>query len=352
MSGKNSFINSIKNKIRFEFVTNKYLWKISQFYLIKIQPLINHNLIKVKKKKKKVKKKKSLKNIGLSINVINSCNANCVFCAYKYYKDKKMLMNFKIFKKIVDEIKKFNGNNIDLTPTLGEVLIDPNLFEKIKYAKKKNLYISTYTNGILLNKNNNYKKLVDSGVDILTVSVGDIDPKIDSKIYGINIKSSKERWKGINKLIDYFLTKKNKKIHLSFRPKRAPWKIIKEPKFKIIFKKLGKNNINFSLRYDNWGGLIKKKDLIGIMSLKKIQNKVFIPCRMLNTLSIFPDGSVRLCGCRVKESIYDDLLIGNIKNNSLLELINSKKVIKIKKSFLNNNPPEICKNCSFYEPKM
>lgn len=350
-----NLLDSFKSKIIFKVITNKYLWKLSQFYLIKIKPLINYNLIKLKIKLKKIKQNEkinSLENIGLLVNVVNICNANCVFCAYKYYKDKRMLMTFKTFKKIIDEIKLFKGKNIDLTPTLGEILIDQNLFEKIKYAKKNEFHVSAYTNGILLNKNNNYKKLVDSGIDYIALSVGDIDPKIDSEIYKISIESSKERWIGINKLINYFLAKKNKKIKLSFRPKRAPWEIIKEPEFKSILKKLDENNINFSLEYDNWGGMIKPKDLIGIMSLKKVQSNFFIPCRMFNTLSIFPDGSVRLCGCRVKNSIYDDLLIGNIKNNSLLELINSKKVINIKKSFKNNNPPEICKNCSFYNPEI
>lgn len=336
---------SFKNKLKFNIITNKYLWKLVQFYLLKIKPLIYYNLIK----NKKIEKNYSLKKKLITINVITSCNANCVFCSYKYFKDKGMLMDFKTFKKIIDEIVINMGKNIDFTPTLGEPLLDPNLFEKIKYAKKKKLNVSMYTNGILLNKNNNYKKLVDSGIDNLTISVGDINPKIDSEIYKISIKSSQEKWKGIFKIIDYFLLTKNKKIKLSFRPKRAPWKIIKEPKFKLILKKLGENNINFSLEYDNWGGLIKKNDLIGIMGLKKNFKKLIFPCRMLNNLSIFPDGSVRLCGCRVKKSIYDDLIIGNIKNNSLINIINSKKIIDIKKSFLKNKAPEICKNCSFYE---
>jgi radical SAM protein with 4Fe4S-binding SPASM domain len=352
MKNIHELIDSFKNKIRFECITNRYLWKISQFYLINIKPLIEYNLIKLNKNKKDFKKIGSLKNIGLAINVITSCNAKCVFCSYKYFEDKGMLMDFKIFKKIIDEIAFFNGKDIDLTPMMGEPLLDSNLFEKIKYAKKKGLKISMYTNGILLDKNNNYKKLADSGIDGIMISAGDVDPKMDAEIYNISIKSSKERWKGIIKLIDYFSAKKNKKIKLSFRPKRAPWMIIKEHEFKTILEKLGEKNINFLLKYDNWGGLIKKENLIGIMGLKKPFKKTFIPCKNLNALSIFPDGSVRLCGCRVKTSIYDELLIGNIKNNSLLELINSKKVLNIKKSFLSDNPPKICKNCSFYEPMM
>lgn len=343
--------NALKNKIKFKIITSRHLWKFSQFYLLEIKPRIVYALMKLRKKSEKIKKINSLENIKLSINTITACNANCVFCAYKYFENKGMLMNFKTFKKIIDEIAGAGGKNMDFTPTLGEPLLDLNLFEKIKYAKNKKLNVSMYTNGILLNKNNNYKKLVDSGIDELAISVGDIDPEIDSEICKINSKVSEERWKGIIKTMDYFLEKRNKKINLSFRPKRAPWKIIKDCEFKKILKVIGEKNIDFSLKYDSWGGSIKKKDLIGVMRLKKPFKKMFIPCANLNSLSIFPDGSVRLCGCRVKKSIYDELLVGNINKNSLLELINSKKVVRIKKSFFNNNPPDICKNCSFYEPE-
>jgi radical SAM protein with 4Fe4S-binding SPASM domain len=345
----------IKKIIEYDLITNKYLWKLVQIYTNKIKPFFIDFYLKYFKKynsNKKIKRITSLKNMKFQITISTSCNANCVFCAYKHFKDKGMIMNFDTYKKIIKNYIKSGGNFVELAPTIGEVLINKDFFKMIKYAKLNNLYVRTFTNGLLLNKNNNYKKLIDSNPDCIYISVGDIDPKIDSKIYGINIKSSKERWKGINKLINYIPNKDKEKLMVGFRTIRAPYLLTKELKFKQILKKLGKTRIDFALKFDDWGGLVKKEDLIGIMKFRKPISITSIPCKSLNFLSIFPDGSVRLCGCRVKESIYDDLLIGNIKNNSLLELINSKKVIKIKKSFLNNNPPEICKNCSFYEPKI
>jgi len=350
----NKLIKSILYRIKFELITNRYLWKFIQYYVSELKPKINY-YIKIKRKfLKQIKEEKisSLKNINITINVITTCNSNCVFCSYKYFKEKGKTMEFNFFKKIIDEIVKYGAKSINITPLLGESLLDNNLFEKIKYAKKNDLYVSMYSNGILLNKDNNYKKLVDSGIDNISISVGDVNPKVDSEIYNISIESSKERWKGINKLIDYFWEKNEKNISLCFRPKNPPYIIKSDPIFKKILKKL-KNDfskISFSLKYDNWGGLVTQKDLIGIMRIKKPFKNVFLECENLNAVSIFPDGSVRLCGCRIKNSIKDDLYIGNLNKNDIINLLNSKKVKKIKASFLNNNPPEICKNCSFYEP--
>jgi radical SAM protein with 4Fe4S-binding SPASM domain len=349
----------IKNNIKFELMANKYVWKYAQFYIDDFKPLLKDYYLKFLNnfaKKKNVEQITSFEDITLQISTITTCNSKCIFCPYPTFKEKGMIMKMETFKKIINQFIFFRGKEVDLTPLLGEALLDNGLFEKIKYAKSKNLYVSIYTNGILLIKNDNYKKLVDSNIDKVSLSVGDIDPKIDSEIYGINVQDSKNRWKGIKKLINYAKdNNKNTIMHICFRSKRAPYEIINDPLFEDIIKIMGRNyeNVEFALKYDNWGGLIKKENLLGIMRIKKSFKNFFAPCKNLyKSLSIFPDGSVRLCGCRIKNSIYDELLIGNMNNKTLKEIILSKKVTGIQKSFLDNNPPKICRNCSLYDPKI
>jgi MoaA/NifB/PqqE/SkfB family radical SAM enzyme len=210
-------IKEIKSVIEFELTTNKYLWKLAQDYVNKVKPAfisVYSKYFKIQNLNKKIKPLTSLKNTKLQITVSTACNANCVFCAYKYFENKRMIMSFNIFKKMIDDFAESGGYSVDLIPTFGENLINKDFFKMIKYAKSKNLFVTIFTNGILLNKNNNYKKLAESNPDFIYISVGDINAKIDSEIYDISIKSSKERWKGIFKLLDYCPIKDRKKIKI------------------------------------------------------------------------------------------------------------------------------------------
>ncbi len=81
-------------------------------------------------------------------------------------------MKYNLYKKVIDELIEIGGKTVWLTPVMGEALIDPNIFEKIKYAKKKKLIVKLYSNGVLLNRKNNYKKNLNSGLDKLFISLG------------------------------------------------------------------------------------------------------------------------------------------------------------------------------------
>ena len=42
------------------------------------------------------------------------------------------------------------GKRIELTPTVGEALLDTGIFDKIRFAKEQGLVVAFYTNGTLL----------------------------------------------------------------------------------------------------------------------------------------------------------------------------------------------------------
>ena len=78
----------------------------------------------------------------------NICNAKCSFCAYPKVVENKTLqtgvMSFDIFKKAVDEWAAVGGQNLDLTPVVGDPLVDPGVLDKVDYAvnraRIKNVY--------------------------------------------------------------------------------------------------------------------------------------------------------------------------------------------------------------------
>ncbi len=287
----------------------------------------------------------------LTIVPINACNARCVFCAYKFLKYKKEKMPLKIFVKIINEYKELGGKKIMLSPTIGEVLLDNTFFEKVQYAKEKGFSVYVFTNGILLNKQNNFKKIIDSGIDDLFISIGDILINHEREIFGISKESAYQKIIGILSLLDYKL-KKNSKINITLvlRAKRSfrnIWNSLKSSKFKYYYEKQA-FHIKYNTEYDNWCGNIKKEDLIGIMKLKTGPLLRKYPCSSLWEISILPNGNVRLCGCRIKKTEYDELVIGNILNNTLYDIITNKKGQKILKDWSQGYIPEVCKDCNRY----
>ena len=78
-------------------------------------------------------------------------------------------------------------------------------------------------------------------------------------------------------------------------------------------------------------------------------DKTFIkPCiSPFSTLEILHDGTVPLCGCDYKPTV----VLGNVNNNSLLEIWNSEKFEKIRNDHAkgNRNNISICAGCRIWD---
>ncbi|MFW9946151.1 MAG: radical SAM/SPASM domain-containing protein [Candidatus Odinarchaeota archaeon] len=288
---------------------------------------------------------------ALTIVSTNLCNASCVFCAYRCLNYEKEVMLFDTFKKAVDEYKELGGTRLMLSPTIGEILINRDLFKQIRYAKGKDFYITIFTNGILLDINTNYKKIIDSGIDEISISTGDLDPNYEAKVFGISEKLAIEKINGILKLLKYKeKTKSRIKIIIAFRAERSfrkIWQTIQSTKFRYFFKKKY-FLIDFKTAYDNWCGTVSKRDLLGVMRLKKGPLIRKFPCESLWRISILSNGDVRLCACRIKETEHDGLVIGNINDDSLLNILHSKNGKNILSDWENGKIIDVCRECSRY----
>ena len=74
------------------------------------------------------------------------------------------------------------------------------------------------------------------------------------------------------------------------------------------------------------------------------------PCPRLWSLHVEPSGDVNLCGCRTNYNYGENspLKIGNINNSPLEEIVQSKSVERLRRSFFTGKLNEICSNCSWY----
>lgn len=285
----------------------------------------------------------------LQFELTNICNANCIFCGYKFsLNEKKGIMEFSTFKKALDEFISMGGRKISFAPVYGDSLLDPNIENKLKYTADSGLVsMGITTNGIMLAKNDLYKKLIDYRLQTIAVSLADFDKKSYEEIYCV--KSYEELIKGIKLLLEYHAKKNSRaNITLQLRSPNSIGKIVGSNDFiKYIKQYLGIHvAISFLYLYDNWGGNIGQKDLKGLMRLRKVSKFRNLPCRHSFNPSILFDGSVRLCGCRAKDSQFDELIVGNIRTECLSSIMRRGKNIQLR--FIKNILPEPCKICTLY----
>jgi len=293
---------------------------------------------------------------SLMTGVTNICNAKCSFCAYPKVVANKTLetgvMSFEVFKKAVDEWAAFGGERVDLTPVVGDPLVDPGLLQKVDYAVNHARVRTTSltTNAILLNKGEIYKHLVDMGVEVY-ISTQGTNRDVYGKIYGV--KHYDEVIANVHRLLAYNKSKgEPSRIVIRFRNHEKPSEIIRSSDFaqKIQPFLSERVRINFTVDFDNWGGTIKPENLTGFMRMRKLPPRLDVPCKGLFSFAVRHDGRVRLCGCRLTTNDNDDLVVGNIREKSLLEISKSDEAWNLISGFYTGKRPKTCEECTFYQP--
>jgi radical SAM protein with 4Fe4S-binding SPASM domain len=293
----------------------------------------------------------------LVTGVTNICNAKCTFCAYPKVVANKTLqtgvMSFEVFKKAADEWAALGGQSLDLTPVVGDPLVDPGIMEKVDYAVNraglKDVYLTT--NAILINRNDAYKKLIDLGIAAVYISTQGASKAVYEKIYGV--KHYDEAMSGIRNLMAYNRSKgEPARIVVRFRNHEKPSEIIRSPDFKKNIRPFlsERVRVNYTVDFDNWGGTIKPEDMSGFMRMRKLPPMLNVPCKNLFNFAVRHDGKVRLCGCRLTQSDNDDLVVGNLREKTLGEISRSDEAWSVIKGFYSGKRPETCVECSFYQP--
>jgi len=294
---------------------------------------------------------------GLVAGVTNICNAKCTFCAYPKVVANKTLqtgvMSFAVFQRAVDEWAALGGQSLDLTPVVGDPLVDPGILEKVDYAVNraglKDVYLTT--NAILINKNDTYKRLIDLGIAAVFISTQGASKEAYEKIYGV--KHYDEAMSGIRNLLAYNRAKgEPARIVVRFRNHERPSEIIRSPDFKTNIQPFlsERVRVNYTVDFDNWGGTIKPQDMSGFMRLRRLPPMLNVPCKNLFNFAVRHDGRVRLCGCRLTQNDNDDLVVGNICENTLSEISKSEVAWKKIKGFYSGQRPATCVECTFYHP--
>lgn len=140
-------------------------------------------------------------------------------------------------------------------------------------------------------------------------------------------------------------------IYIDIKPTDEPrGDIINYPDFKEINSLIKQDLVatvkQRSIYVDDWLGRI---DLPGYLNRRPLIPRWFRPCGLLyNSLIIYSNGKVGICQCRDFEA-DSELILGNIKEQSLKDLWDGNKIFKIRNNWRKKNKiPTICRNCRHY----
>ncbi len=252
------------------------------------------------------------------IEITNICNLNCEFCPHT--KREKTFMTKEEFEEIIKKIKDYT-NHIYLH-VKGEPLMHKDIDSIIKISNKYNLNVNITTNARLLkekldiiNKNkirqinislHSFDNL-DEIKDLLKV----ID-NIEDTYISLRLWNNKDNSKILSILEQYY----NKKIELT------------EKRFTLTNKVYLDKDILFS-----WPDI--NKNIITTKGTCKGAKK---------QLAILVDGTIVPC-CLDNDGIIN---LGNIFDNSMEEVLNSKRYKDIVEGFNNNKlVEELCQKCGY-----
>lgn len=293
----------------------------------------------------------------LYVNVTNMCNARCVFCAQHRNTDRKLLMEHELFVEVVRKYVQGGGEHLDLTPMVGDCLVDPGVVRKISAAKELGIKrISLITNGIGL------KRLGGEGLDVLAacvdtigISTPGLSPAAYRDIYRVD--ACQQVTAGLRALAEAKARGTgNLSVTLVFRTPRSAAELAQDEGMLEIMECIEAGLINVDLQnrrveFDNLGGMVEESSLPEGLRVKDYwlpEEGVRPPCLgLLSGFIVLPDGRAKLCGCAYSATPFNDFIIGDCRTTPMDALLFGEAHRGILEGFY-REIPKICRNCSRY----
>jgi radical SAM protein with 4Fe4S-binding SPASM domain len=286
---------------------------------------------------------------SLSIEPTTSCNLSCPECpsGLKKFTRPTGQMNLSNYKTIIDKQYRYL---IWLTLYFqGEPFLNTHFFEFVRYARKKNIFTATSTNGHFLSPNL-AKKTVESGLDQLIISLDGLDAESYKK-YRIGGNFEKVM-SGIRNLVKAKIEAgvSHPYLIVQFIVFKSNEHQIKE--VKRLKKELGVDKVE--IKTAQFYNFEKGKDLMtsvakysrykearkGEFQIKhKLKNRCL---RMWQAAVITWDGDVVPC-CYDKDA---DHKFGNLIEADFKDIKNNTKYSNFRQQILDDRSQiEICRNC-------
>lgn len=266
------------------------------------------------------------------IEITAKCNLKCIHCYDESSELATNIMSLKDFCHIIDEIKEYGINKLQIIG--GEpFILGEKIFKYLNYCLGKFDYIEIFTNGTLI-KDSWFKYFNKNNIRI-SLSVYSYNENEHNKITQ-NAQSFKKTNSTIRKLKENNIKYKVKNVIMAnlnqdkkntdlytLNPEKDIVRMVGRANFKLLDKKL-----------------IQKK-LITKEKLSFTLNKNFVT-KIISGHNCFSKRLYFASNLRVYPCVMERRIShGNLKNNSLKEIINFKI------TNFNKENIKVCKNCEF-----
>lgn len=272
-----------------------------------------------------------------------NCNLNCLMCNKQLSTRKTVTMDPVLFEKVILEIiKKIGSVKIVLSPIIGEPLINPYLEDYLKILRKHRIRVfRLFTNAQLLHEK---LDVICKYADIIETLLFSVDGatketyekirrpgKFDKLITNLELfKKVNKDGKHFKKVRMYSIvstdTQEELAYHLKFYSQYVPM-------------------VNIDLHLVNGGCNPDHTYFLNKSILKKhiVPNRPCYDIFRPISIRILSDGNITACS----RDYNGDLIYGNILNNKLEEIINSEKIIQLRKYHIDNQIPLniLCDKC-------
>lgn len=290
----------------------------------------------------------------IKIELLHNCNLNCFFCFQKDNRIDLKLPKKNLFNAL-DDISESGIKAVRFTG--GEVFLRDDLLDIVKYAKEKGLYVILNTNGTLINKDN---ICVFNFVDLVLIPINSCNAEQD--FFSTGLKDSFERkLNALNSLKDFNIriecctiaTKQNIKYLEEF------YKLMSDLKPFVWFLLRPAPTLTNLRPMDNYDVEIL------IEKMLRLNKEYKINCFIANALpfcSYDPekirlvcvggrndDGRTRLVinpKGNIKPCYFSNIILGNIKENRILDALNSDFIKGIRNLII---VPKECNTCQYLE---
>lgn len=303
----------------------------------------------------------------IQIEPTTRCNFNCSYCCGRHlaFSD----MSLETFKQAIDLFPSLEKVQVQGE---GEPLLSPYFFDMVSYAKSKGLKVTTTSNGSLLNEEN-IKKLIDSGLDSIGISLDTSDQILFTELRGGSLKQICE---GIRNLKKYINDTNSRNVIVGLRVtvlKRTLERLKELYQLYtdlcldggILLQPLMDNEYYTQYYNDNLKKqLLSDQDkLLMLKSSVSLNRKIYINreeekeiktivnskrdtiCNaMRNELFIHVNGDITFC-CYIKQAQENPL--GNIHKDDIQTIMENRERITKKAEI--GQYPEICRGCEMID---
>ncbi len=275
------------------------------------------------------------------IELTNACNYNCTHCPRSGQRRKVQHMDFEIFKKIVGDVASFQPF-VDLY-LQGEPLVYPKIVDAVKYAAERGLKPRITTNSSLLTREKSIA-LIEAGLNKIEFSTTGASREVYETIY-----QGKDFEVVLNNITTFLEENAKRGFPVHTRPTFVFEETSKKDKnrFLELFSKLPFDDVYISPLINMFGW----NEEVNLENFKKRKKEDWPSCKApWRQIGIQSNGDVR--GCIFD---YDSrYLIGNVKDNTVLEIWNSEKMQRFRENIINKdydkieteNDLPLCADCS------